>query len=612
MSFDAGGDEMSTLFLPTGGEGVKRGRRKKGVFLVGPELGLHPFLPVGGLEEAEGGDQPGEAAHAGEPEVGAAGLRQDVAAVMLREKAGRTEEEGNALADIGLVDDARVELPHKVPSAYRIGESEHGGAVVRLEHDDLPARPQHAAGLAEKGRGILHMAEEGVQDDEVLGALREGQMLARRAYPLDTRLRIERPRPLEEALATVHAHHRRAGGEMASEAAGDDAGPAAEVDRREGALRWDPLEVVGDHPGKGGVPAALLEPRTEGVDDFLGLGVGGEVGIHPGEAASDPAGKAMRTSPAGPEFPRPPCLRGLSGGVVSGFAVIVLNWNEPAATVRCVESLLGQLGPTDECTVIDNGSEDDSRAQLAARCPQARRFATGSNLGYAGGNNVGLRDALARGREEILLLNNDTVLRAGCLAALRGELANAPRAAAVSPVVDFAGRPGEVYAAGGRYHWSGYPVLLRKRPERAASVPWLNGCAILFRAEALAEVGVFDERFFLLFEDTEWGERAARAGWDLRVVPAARLLHEGSRSFGSTRTPLYQYYYTRNHWLWARESLPVARRWRRRYGFHYRTRKALRRARQSQGSETLLRAIRQGWEDAREGHWGRREEGRSW
>lgn len=297
---------------------------------------------------------------------------------------------------------------------------------------------------------------------------------------------------------------------------------------------------------------------------------------------------------------------------MSGVAVIVLNWNEPAATCRCVESLRGQLGPTDECTVLDNGSTDDSQAQLAARCPEARWLANGTNLGYAGGNNAGLRDALARGREAILLLNNDTVLQAGGLAALRRELADSPGAAAVSPVVDFAARPGEVYAAGGRYHWSGYPVLCRERPERAASVPWLNGCAILFRAEALAEVGVFDERFFLLFEDTEWGERAVRAGWDLRVVPAARLLHEGSRSFGSSRTPLYQYYYTRNHWVWAHESFPLARRWRRRCGFRYRTRKALRRARQSQGSATLLRAIRQGWEDAREGRLGRREEDRSW
>ncbi len=246
---------------------------------------------------------------------------------------------------------------------------------------------------------------------------------------------------------------------------------------------------------------------------------------------------------------------------VDRVLALVLNWNGAADTLDCLDSLKVQTHCALDVLVLDNGSTDDSVTEIRTAWPDLELVATGVNLGYAGGNNVGLRIALERRVPFVLVLNNDTVLEPDCVESLVRAARAHSEAAALSPksfiyerAID---QPRTIYCAGGGWDGTGYPRMIGFRePDgpafaRAREVEWLNGCAILLRREALERIGLFDERFFHTFEDTDWSLRARRAGWTLRVEPAARLAHRISRSLGSSQTPAYLYYYTRNHLLFA-------------------------------------------------------------
>ncbi|HKK50679.1 MAG TPA: glycosyltransferase family 2 protein [Myxococcota bacterium] len=286
---------------------------------------------------------------------------------------------------------------------------------------------------------------------------------------------------------------------------------------------------------------------------------------------------------------------------------LVLNWNGADDTLACLQSLKTQSWPGLQALVLDNGSSDDSVRRIQAAFPEVEIESLGSNLGYAGGQNAGLRAALGRGAVFALVLNNDTVLEAECVERLVDAAMRHPEAAALAPKSLLSDPPGTVYFAGGGWDPSGYPRMIGfGRPDgpeysRERETDWLNGCALLVRCEALERIGLFDERFFLTFEDTDWSLRARAAGHRLRLVPEARLVHHASRSFGSSRTPTHLYYYTRNHLLFVSIHARGLARIRGFWGVFTRARRALKRARKQspeggrRARRALLRATRDFW-----------------
>ncbi|HVY61570.1 MAG TPA: glycosyltransferase family 2 protein, partial [Planctomycetota bacterium] len=184
-------------------------------------------------------------------------------------------------------------------------------------------------------------------------------------------------------------------------------------------------------------------------------------------------------------------------------ATVVLTWNGREDTLRCLETLRGELAPGDAVVVVDNASSDGTAAAVRAAHPWATLLETGANLGFAGGNNVGLRWALERPFDWIFILNNDTLVPAGTLGALAAFAAAAPAAlGAVQPLLVRADRPHVVDSAGQRV--CRYPeaedALMGEPVERAPreAGPIFGACAAaaLVRAAALREVGLFDEALF--------------------------------------------------------------------------------------------------------------------
>ncbi len=229
--------------------------------------------------------------------------------------------------------------------------------------------------------------------------------------------------------------------------------------------------------------------------------------------------------------------------------VVVLNWNGWPDTVRCLQSLEETDYEPCQVVVVDNGSTDDSVVRLRSLC-RAVVLETGKNLGFAGGNNVGIRYALEQGARYVWILNNDTVVARDALSALVRAAERDPDIGAVGAVI-WAMDGSRVLAHGG-----GCVDLRNGRSwyvtDGKNDVAYITGASMLIRTDALHKVGLFDERFFLYWEDTDLSFRLRAAGWRLAVAADARVWHRESGTVGEA-TYLKGRYYSRGLVLFLRK-----------------------------------------------------------
>ncbi|WP_427383659.1 glycosyltransferase [Janibacter sp. G56] len=246
-------------------------------------------------------------------------------------------------------------------------------------------------------------------------------------------------------------------------------------------------------------------------------------------------------------------------GFVVGDVVVVLNFHGRADTEACVASLVTGA-PAATVLVVDNGSHDGTVDSVRRQWPHVATIQNEVNLGFAGGMNTGLRWALDHGAETITVLNNDTLVPVGVMDRL---IATARTGAAVSPESG-----GAYYADGSERVWfgggtiDGATGLARHQSDaelaklalrdglRATTT--LAGCCVTASADTWRRVGLFDERYFLNFEDSDWSLRAAAAGVPLVVDPTIHIHHRVSASFVGAYSYLGLYYYARNGLLFVR------------------------------------------------------------
>ncbi|TMB92170.1 MAG: glycosyltransferase family 2 protein [Chloroflexi bacterium] len=239
------------------------------------------------------------------------------------------------------------------------------------------------------------------------------------------------------------------------------------------------------------------------------------------------------------------------------IAVVVVNWNGGVHTTSCLDSLAaGTVLP--RVIVVDNGSTDGSLEKAKHHPVVAEVIAMGRNTGYTGGNNAGIRRALADTCRFICVLNNDVVLEPDALERLRSHLGATGAPIALCPDIRYYERPTESWFAGGIVE-AGYPRHLQKAELAAKSrrhvlreSDFLTGCCLIAPRGVWERVGLFDERYFLLFEDCDWSVRARAAGVRLQVALDSVVLHKVSRSFQSCAVSrLGAFYYARNGMLYT-------------------------------------------------------------
>lgn len=246
-------------------------------------------------------------------------------------------------------------------------------------------------------------------------------------------------------------------------------------------------------------------------------------------------------------------------------AVVVLNWNGRDDTIECIESLRTVDYPNFQVMVVDNGSTDDSVQAIRARFPQQEIVETGRNLGFAEGNNVGIRLALERNADYVFLLNNDTVVAPSLLSELIKCAESCPGGGVFAPTIYYHAEPQRRWFAGIR--WNAERMEFRHIEEdpgyriggrSVVDTLYACGCAFLVKSAVLRRIGLLDPKFFLTFEETDFCYRARREGIGCYYVPSAELWHKISVSFGGAESPLVKYFITRNRLLWGERHLSRA------------------------------------------------------
>lgn len=240
-------------------------------------------------------------------------------------------------------------------------------------------------------------------------------------------------------------------------------------------------------------------------------------------------------------------------------SVVVLNWNGKEDTLQCLASLRQLTYPNYRVCVVDNGSSDDSVNAIATRFPEVGLIPVGRNLGYAGGNNVGIRAAIDdHGAAYVLLLNNDTVVAPDLLEWMVGAATATPNVGAVGAKTYFLDRPDVIWASDIRWQQDIRRIAILdlgatdQDPNATASVAtdFVCGCALLAPTSALERVGLLEEAFFLNYEDSDWCARARELNFGMVLSLGAKVWHRGSASFGGGESPMHAYFMTRNRLLW--------------------------------------------------------------
>ncbi len=236
------------------------------------------------------------------------------------------------------------------------------------------------------------------------------------------------------------------------------------------------------------------------------------------------------------------------------ISIITVNYNQTAVTCALLESIRRQDYAEVEVIVVDNASREDPQKLLLARYPEIKYVRSERNLGFAGGNNLGLREATG---SYFFFINNDAELTTGCLARLVALLRDTPGSGIVSPLICYyplEGQPQPIvqYAGMTPIH----PITARNRtigqgeaangqfvqPQPTA---YTHGAAMLISREVLGRVGPMADDFFLYYEELDWCERIRRAGYSIWMEPRAMVYHKESltvQALGALKT----YYLNRN------------------------------------------------------------------
>src|SRR3989344_6793315 len=233
--------------------------------------------------------------------------------------------------------------------------------------------------------------------------------------------------------------------------------------------------------------------------------------------------------------------------------IIIINFNGWPDTKECLESLSRVEYDNFEVVLIDNGSKDNFQFLISNfQKLKIHEIYNKENLGFAGGNNQGIKLALANGAEYVLLLNNDTTVEPDFLAKLVEETKSDESTGIVGPLKCFYDDHNKIWSAGGkisnhmtRGELRGYQEVDDGEYQTAEQVDYISGTCFLIKTEVIKKIGLISEDYFLYYEDTDWCLRSSRAGWRSVIVPAAKIYHKASKSAVEFSYP-YIYYHSRN------------------------------------------------------------------
>ena len=238
------------------------------------------------------------------------------------------------------------------------------------------------------------------------------------------------------------------------------------------------------------------------------------------------------------------------------LSIITINYNGLKDTCELIESI--PFNNDMEVIVVDNASKEDEASIISERFPQVIVIRSDKNLGFAGGNNLGIKEAKGK---YILLINNDTFFKQFNVEPLIKRLESSDKIGVVCPKLRFSWGTNPI-------QFTGYtplsPVTVRNQAigfgeedhgqyDIPHKTPYAHGAAMLIKREAIEKAGLMPECFFLYYEELDWSMMFTRAGYEIWYDPACTVYHKESQTTGQN-SPLRTYYITRNRLLFVKRN----------------------------------------------------------
>ena len=256
-------------------------------------------------------------------------------------------------------------------------------------------------------------------------------------------------------------------------------------------------------------------------------------------------------------------------------SVILVHYNNSVTTNTCLRSLSAVSTPGFTCQfiIVDNGSiRNYVLPKIVRKSKKYIVIRSDANLGFTGGNNLGIHFAVEKNNSQyIFLLNNDTTIEKYALRNLLKELENRKEVGIICPKIYFSAgkeyhkksyknseRGRVLWFAGGSIDWSHLIAFHRGVDEvdigqfdSVTETEYATGCALLIRREVLEKIGFLDKRYFMYLEDVDLSLRAKKAGYSIAFCPTAVVWHDNAGSSGGSGSSLHVYYQERNRYLFA-------------------------------------------------------------
>jgi len=233
--------------------------------------------------------------------------------------------------------------------------------------------------------------------------------------------------------------------------------------------------------------------------------------------------------------------------------VVILNYKGLDDTVECIESLkMVKSVYNVTLVVVDNASGDGSADGISDKFDDIIMIKSETNLGYAGGNNLGIRYAIKNGADYVIVINNDTVVEEDFIESLVNNYDEDTGICA--PVIYYYNNRQGIWSSGGKYFkLKGSYSMTKDGIEKPTENDFVTGCCFLISTDVLNRVGFLPEEYFLYFEDTDFCYKIRQKGLKIKVVPQSKIYHKVSKSTG-VKSPLNIYYYSRNKLLFILEN----------------------------------------------------------
>lgn len=245
------------------------------------------------------------------------------------------------------------------------------------------------------------------------------------------------------------------------------------------------------------------------------------------------------------------------------LSIITINYNGLKDTCALIESI--PFNDKTEVIVVDNASIIDEASEIEQRFPYVNVIRSEKNLGFAGGNNLGIQAAQGK---YLFIINNDTIFKDFNVQALIDRLESSPAIGIVCPKIRFAWGTNPIQYAGYtplskvtvRNKAIGFGEEDQGQYENAHPTPYAHGAAMLIKREALEKVGLMPECYFLYYEELDWSMMFTRAGYQIWYEPKCEIYHKESQATGQN-SPLRTYYITRNRLLLVKRNYPNIYKW---------------------------------------------------